>query len=199
MRTAIAVDSNDLYSNFVTFLRGSGRSREAATIVIQDFVSRAARRVIRRGLRIDRAEVCQEAMLALLANPHRFDAERGSVSSFLHQITLEAIRTVRATYMPPGNRKRQNAEPAAASVPIEELTMEETALFAQARDGSAAAIEARCDVRRLFERMPPLLAVVFPRLADGEPKSNLADDLGIDRFSLDRRLSRFRRDRQLAA
>ena len=53
--------------------------------------------------------------------------------------------------------------------------------------------------RRLLDHMSPLLADVFTRLGEDEPKSVVAADIGLDRFALDRLLNSFRRNMRLAA
>ena len=65
--------------------------------------------------------------------------------------------------------------------------------------GSAAAIEARCDVRRLCaaERMTPTLALAFFRIADGDSKEAVTTDLGFSsRFQMERRMNALRRELQ---
>jgi hypothetical protein len=47
--------------------------------------------------------------------------------------------------------------------------------------------------------MPPVLSDVFSRIADGDPTTMIAAEVGIDRFALERRMARFRREMCLAA
>jgi hypothetical protein len=192
MRAARAGDSADLHSNLVTYLHGAGRAREVAAAVIQAFVSHAVRQVTRTRYLLDPAEVQQEAMSALLASPHRFDAARGSASAFLYQVVREAARTVRSTYVTAGNRKRQGSSPPVLSVPVEDLSSADEERFAQAKRSSAVAVEARCDVVMLAPRIPQKLALIFIRLADGEAKTRTAAEFNLDRFKLERLLDRCR-------
>ncbi|MBV9783699.1 MAG: hypothetical protein JO264_07745 [Acidisphaera sp.] len=199
MCTVSTDDSVDLQTHLLTFLHGKDGARDRATPVVETFVSRSVKRVTRGWQTLEPAEVVQEAMLALLASPHRFDAARGSATAFLRQIVREAVRTVRAAYMPAGNRKRQNAARPVVSVPVEDLTVKEVQQFAQARDGSAAAIEARCDVIMLAPQIGRDIALMIMRLAEDEPKIEIAAAFDLDRFALDRRLRRCRRELRLAA
>jgi hypothetical protein len=72
-------------------------------------------------------------------------------------------------------------------------------VYGQAQDGGVEAIEAGCDVRRLAERMPPVFALALSRIADGEPKTMIVAEVGIDLFALEQRIARFRREMRLAA
>ena len=78
------------------------------------------------------------------------------------------------------------------------MTSEETRKFAQAQDGSPAAIELVAIFGASWTTSP-LLADVFTRLGEDEPKSVVAADIGLDRFALDRLLNSFRRNMRLAA
>ena len=198
---AAAVDSAcTLDDRLVAFLaRRPGVERGFITAILPH-LQRAARAQMRGEAAFLRGEVVNQAVVILLENPCRFDPRRGAAAAFLAQVVREGARVVRASYAPPGAPKRSRGAPAAAApVPLEELTEQEWQRSAQVHEQGFEATEARCEAARLIRKMPPSLALAFARIADGDSKVAVAAELGIDRFALERRMTRFRLEVRPAA
>jgi hypothetical protein len=174
-------------------------------------------------------EVVSQALESLLRmRPGAFDPQRGSAGTFLGLVVRTAVRTVRANYAPPGEvtRQRKPRQPSstdveAAAIPTDEVSSElndETpadeaeidqdqevdavAFDIEAVDprNSAWLIEVRHDVRSLLQRASPLVAEGLVRVhACGDGLAEVALDLGVSRFALNRQINRYLRDVRAAA
>ena len=201
MRVAAIVPVRDITSDLIAFLRGAPCARADSTRVIWKRLVLATRQVLPRMDAYIRDEIVQQAFVILLENPRRYDPARGTAASFLCQVVREASRAVRAAYAPPATRKRERADATLPATPValHDVTEKEAMQFAQAHDGSAEAIESGCDIRHLALGMPVQLLLAFTSVAEGDTKIHAAHAVGITRFQLETRMTRFRREMRLAA
>lgn len=201
MSVAAIAPARDITSDLIAFLCDAPGARAAFARLLGNRLVLATRQVLPRMDADMRSEIVQQAFVILLENPCRYDPARGTAASFLCQIVREASRAVRAAYAPPATRKRERADAPLPSIPValHDVTEKETMQFAQARDGSAEAIEAACDIRHLLPHMPAQLILAFTSLAEGDTKVHAAQAAGITRFQFEARMTRFRREMRLAA
>ena len=201
MRVAAIAPARDITSELIAFLNDAPGARTALAMPLRRRLALATKKIVPRWNASLREEVLQQAFVTLLENPGRYDHARGSASSFLFQVVREAARTIRAAYASPAapKRARHGATPTPAPMALDDVTDKEAILFAQAHHANPEAMTARCDIRHLAPRMPPELVIAFTSLAEGETKVFAAQAAGLTRFQLEARMSRFRRDLQLAA
>lgn len=200
------------------FLAGDTRARNALPRDAHRFLLTIARR-IGRGLPDDvLGEVVNQALEYLLRmRAGAFDPQRGSAGTFLGLVVRTAVRTVRANYAPPGEVTRQRkprqsigADVETASAPTDEMPADEApageAEIEQDQEADAVAfdieavdpqnaawlIEVRHDVRSLLQRAPPLVAAGLVRVhAFGDGLGEVALELGVSRFALNRQINRY--------
>lgn len=197
---ADTVDSAcSLNGQLAAFLARRDGAERGFTTAILPCLRRAARVQLRGETAVLGGEVVSQAVVILLENPSRFDPRRGAAAAFLTQVVREAARAVRASYVPPGLPKRSCSTLATAPVALEDVDESEWVRSGQVNACGPQATEARCEAAQLIERMPPALALAFSRLADGGSKVTIAAELRVDRFALQRRMTRFRLETRLAA
>lgn len=134
--------------------------------------------------------------------PNSFDPARGSAKSFLVLRLRDSIKTVRASYAPPGHTTRMRVRKENASRPVQPPTipldsLEEEALSEDLMDPMATVekLEARIDAHRLLKKAEPglkeaLILQFFDRLKHHEA----AEEAGISRFKFNRLLDAFRKE-----
>lgn len=201
MCVAAIAPARDITSRLVRFLNNHPGARVSFAKDLRRRLTLVTKKIMPDLDASLREEVVQQAFVALLDNPRRYNPARGTAISFLFQIVREAARTVRAAYAPPATRKRErsDAPTPAAPVALHDLTDNEMMQFAPARYGSAESVEARCDLLVLVPRLPGQLLIAFTLIAEGDTKVLAAQMAGITRFQFDTRMTRFKRDMRLAA
>lgn len=140
-----------------------------------------------------REEVVSEAHLILLTRQASFDPQLAPARVFLRMIVRDAVKRVAASYCPPGWKTRTT------NTGIEEQRGVVLSLEARLADGfdycdhcAERAIEQRCDLRSVFDRAPRDLAIALVRVyCNGEAAADVAESMGVTRFTLTRRIKAF--------
>jgi RNA polymerase sigma factor (sigma-70 family) len=167
------------FSHPLHSLRSGDRAlSEEFYVKVKPMLLRMARRR-GKGLSRDQIEdVTQEVFLSLLQpSTVSFDASRGDVSSYLLGRVLNAVKKLR----------QQNLPPNTVTLGIDEFA---ESLLSRDTVASADSIQA---ARQLLRSVPPpIKEAVYRVYGHGEPKSDVAKDLGMTRFALSRRLQAIR-------
>lgn len=130
-------------------------------------------------------EVVQEAFLALRNPAHvSFDAERGTAQQYLLGRVLNAVKTVQVAYGMRRTGSDFESEPQREFVPIDDLELPASGGI------NVNAMHADQLVDRIFSGVEDeLRSACFRVWVDDEPQSSVADDLGVSRFALARKLA----------
>jgi hypothetical protein len=151
-----------------------------------------------------RDEIANQALAALL-RCHLADLEASGLEArgFFRLRVIEALRQVRASYAPAGQRTRLTAK--AASPPPDGLARprprppieDHPDLAAEAAFG---AVERRRDADAILAAAPPLVAQALRLICFGDlDMGAAAAEVGLSRFALKRRISRFAEAYRMAA
>jgi hypothetical protein len=188
------------------FLAGDKSAREALPRVAERYVLKIAR-ILGADLPEDlHREVVNQAFLNLMRQkPGSYNPARGAAGTFLKLMLRNAVRQVRASYIPPGYvtriRKKKGTTASvtargAGVTSIDELQQDEMPRV----DGGIPVVEARHDAEALLRHAPLRLAITLRRLyLDGGTLKEVAVVAGISRFKLRRQIADFAQQVRLAA
>jgi hypothetical protein len=164
-------------------------------------------------------EIFGEAFAQLWSMPERLTGDETPLRLFRRAVLL-AIRAVRVSYTPPGQRTRASKSAAPARVAAEHVgripdavTMEACSVGegeARALDldrlpspdaaREMAAVQHRSEVVAILHRSPPAIAAALRRIyLDEEPVAAVARSLAISRFAMNRQIGAFARSWRAAA
>lgn len=164
-------------------------------------------------------EIFDEAFAQLWAMPERLTGTETPLKLFRRAVLL-AIRAVRVSYTPPGQRTRtskRDLPPRIAADDIGRIPDAATIEACSVGDGDAraldldrlpspeaaraeAAIEHRSEVISILDHSPPTVAVALRRVyLDDEPVAKVARSLAISRFAINRQIGAFAKAWRAAA
>lgn len=156
-------------------------------------------------------EIFDEAFAQLWSMPERLTSETTPLKLFRKAVLL-AIRAVRVSYTPPGQRTRTYKAPPAFQVAADDVGRipdRETIEACSVGEGdqrvidldrlpspqaqrAEQAIEDRSEVISILHRCPPTVAAALQRMyLDEEPVLAVARSLAISRFAMNRQISAF--------
>lgn len=156
-------------------------------------------------------EVFDEAFAQLWSMPERLTCEQTPLKLFRKAVLL-AIRAVRVSYTPPGQRTRTYKAPAAFQVAAEDVgripdreTIEACSVGERDQrmidldrfpsphaQRAEQAILDRSEVISILHRCPPPVALALQRIyLEEEPVLAVAQSLAISRFAMNRQISAF--------
>jgi hypothetical protein len=144
-------------------------------------------------------EVVSQSLEYLIRYGAQFRPERGTATSFLKVIVGEAARKVRADYCPPGQRtrldrrdRRRGGRKTLSLSTFDLDTFEFDPGSAQGTKSGTRDLETRCHVRAIVECAPARIArALFLIYFVGEAVTAAAKAVGMSRFALHRKISRF--------
>ena len=142
-------------------------------------------------------EIVGQACLNLVLQQRGFNTSRGSVAAFLNLVVRNAARQVRAAYARPGHATRARKIPGTkelaspcgpALVSLDALEEDDQPAYT----GHIAATEARMDAVVILQTASESVGSCIVRVHMlGETLNEVADDVGVSRFTLSRQVAEF--------
>lgn len=164
-------------------------------------------------------EVVQEALADLIETGAAALTNRTGLGLFRRAV-INAIRTIRANYSPPGRRSRLTTKPSRPTVAAEsvdcipdakqmeratvtfcDMPMIDVEAFADPHsDKPIRRFESEKDASRIIAAAPEAMRQVFQMIYfDDVPAQEVAEQFDLNRFALNRRIETFARPWRLAA
>lgn len=195
-------DDSSLNQKIVAFLGGD----QSAGAVLYSALHASLLVLARKrapDLRNDLEDIPNEVFILLMEGPQRFDPARGSARIFISTILLpEAIQRIRAKMARPGIttrcRHRKGMRPAIGLSIIPD-PLPNPDMMSSVGYGSPQAMEAACDARAIWARATPPMKLILGGLLEGKKQSEIAAQVGMDRFRVIRMIAGLQRQFATAA